>query len=141
MLSPAHDIAKYLDVQGVGVLNAMTGWSINISREPMEPDNCVTVYDTGGLEPDTDELDLMHPTIQVRVRHRKLVVAGIDTGYELAYSKHEEIRDLLILGTPLITVDSTFVLINLVTEISAIGRDDNDRHLLVANYSTIRQRV
>jgi len=140
MISPAHDIALYLAGQDVGTFAGTVGWTINVSREPMMPDDAITIYDTGGGEPDTDELDLMHPTFQVRVRARKRLLNGIDTGYEEAYSKHEQIRDLLMLGSPLVTVNSIFILINLATEISAIGRDDNDRHLLVANYNAIRVR-
>ena len=39
-----------------------------VGTEASSPDTTVTLYDTGGEGPDTDELDIERQTIQVRVR-------------------------------------------------------------------------
>lgn len=129
MNSPAHDIALYLAAQSIGTLPWTSGWAVSVALEPVSPDNAVTVYDTGGQEPDTDELDLKRPTFQVRVRSKS---------YQDAYDKQVEIRDLLILQMPISAQDSDFVGIMMTSDVLAIGRDDNNRHILVANYLAIR---
>lgn len=132
MKSPSHDLALYLDSLGIGTFAGTVGWSINVSREPVAPVDAITIYDTGGLEADTDELDLMQPTFQVRVR---------SLNFPNAYAKHEAIRDALILPGRLVTADSAYVAVNMNTDIIDLGRDDNDRHILVANYRAIRERT
>ncbi|MCW5678455.1 MAG: hypothetical protein KIT65_10975 [Xanthobacteraceae bacterium] len=136
-MSPAHLLALYLAQNGVGTFGGSAKWSISVSREPVDPPEAVTIYDTGGDGPDTDELDLLGPTIQVRVR---------GPNYAEAYAKQEEIRDLLILDQPVIvtpegaTVPAEFIGIVMQSDILAIGRDENDRHLLTANYSATKVR-
>lgn len=132
MKSPAHDLALFLAAQGVGQFGSQSIWSINVSREPASPDGTITLYDTGGEGPDTDELDLLRGTIQVRVR-------SLD--FPAAYTKHEEIRDLLILSQPINTGESIFIGIFMTSDILSVGRDDNDRHILTANYRALRERT
>lgn len=136
MRSPAHDVAVYLADQGVGTFGGNLGWSINVSREPDKPDRCVTLYDTGGAEAFA-EIKLFTPSFQVRVRAET-------GGYAAAYDKQAEIRDLLIdlQNTELGVSNETYYLgIWLEGEIISVGRDDNDRHILTANYRAERQPV
>ncbi len=132
MRSPAHDIALYLEDEGVGTFAGESTWSINVSREPDSPDGAVTVYDTGGNAADPVN-EIYEPTIQVRVRAED---------YATAYSKHEEIRDILIIPTS-VTLgagDNTWYIgIWMQSDILSIGRDDHDRHILTANYRIQRQ--
>lgn len=136
-MSPAHLIALYLASNGAGTFGGAAKWSINVSREPVNPPEAVTLYDTGGEGPDTDELDLLGPTFQVRVR---------GPNYAEAYAKHEAIRDLLILDQPITvtppgaSVPAEFIGIVMQSDILAIGRDENDRHLLTANYRATKVR-
>lgn len=121
MTSPAYTIARYLEAQGFGE------WAhnINVSLEPSEPVECITLYDTGGSDPDTDDQNLFNKTIQIRVR-------SLD--YLGAYSKLEQIRDLLI--------NNTITGINAIWmqgDILYIGRDDNDRHLFTTNFRLLIQ--
>lgn len=141
-MSPAFLIAKYLAANGVGLFPNPGGapigagpWEIAFSREPASPDMAVTIYDTGGSEPDTDALDLLNPTFQVRVRGPKTA-----QGYADAYAKQEVIRDLLILPAPVVQGTAHFIGIAMTSDILSIGRDDNDRHLLTANYRAIKLR-
>lgn len=131
-MTPALDVAKYLAASGAGVF-AGTGseqWSINAFLEPPSPDKTITVYDTGGAGPDTDEMDWQRPAFQVRVRCKV---------YKDGYAKQQAVRDLLLLVAPIVMETSTFIGINMTTDILSIGRDDNNRFLLTANYVGIRK--
>ena len=127
MISAAHDVAKYLAAQGAGTFPG----TLSVSVEPMTPVDVTTIYDTGGEPPDTDQQDLLRSTFQVRTR-------SVD--YETGYSKQTQIRDLLILPGRIVTADSAFVMISMTSDIASIGRDDQDRYLMTANYRVIRER-
>jgi len=129
--APALELADF--VAGKGGLGALHGpknssWPVHVAVEPELPMNVVTFYDATGIEPDTDELDIERPAVQVRVR-------GAD--YNEAYEKQRVIRDLLILE-PVEALTSRFFLIVLRGDIMAIGRDDKNNHILTANYSCQR---
>lgn len=130
MTSPAHELATYLASQGVGIFagNDMDEWAISVGIEPASPDKVVTLYDEGGGEPDTDDLDIFRPLVRIRVRGPK------GAGYVDAYAKHEEIRDLLITPAPLITQEIYFVGLRLASDIASQGKDDNERPVLAAVY-------
>lgn len=127
MRSLAHDLAAYLHDQGVGTFPHTTGWAINVAHEPGDPADSITIYDTGGEGPDTDQLDVERPTIQVRVR---------SDSYPDAYAKHQAIRDMLIFG-PLDLEESVVRLVQTSGPFS-LGLDDKNRHLLTANYRARR---
>jgi len=58
----------------------------NVANEPNDPDDAVTLYDTGGFGLDTDDLSPSLPTFQIRVR---------SLSYVNAYEKQRVIRDLI----------------------------------------------
>jgi hypothetical protein len=134
-MSPAHLIALFLATRGVGTFAGNVGWSINVAGEPASPPNTVTIYDTGGEGPDTDELDWLRPTLQIRVRAES---------YAEGYAKQEKIRDLLVLDQPIAITHKgkqyEFIGVAMQSDILAIGRDESDRHLLTANYRAIKVR-
>lgn len=130
MESPANDVARYLAAQGIGTFAGTSDWGVYAHVEPESPNNCITVYDTGGSGPDTDEQDLGQPEFQVRVRCVE---------YSDGYAKQVAIRDLLILGGPITMASSTFVLVDMTSDVIPLGRDDSNRFLLTANYRTIRE--
>jgi len=132
MPSTAFEVAQYLQSNGIGAFASPNQWSINVSREPTSPSDVITIYDTPGLEPDTDELDLLKPGFQVRIR-------CID--YLSGIAKHEAIRDLLILPNQLVMAGTKYISVVMSIDINSIGRDEEDRHLLVASYRTIKQRT
>lgn len=129
MRSTADDLAGYLDANSVGTLAAATGWSISFGMEPASPETAITLYDTGGLEPDTDQLDVLRPSIQVRVR-------GSD--YRAAYAKQVAIRDLLHAMPETVIEGTLYLAVTASSDILSIGRDDNDRFILTANYRVMR---
>lgn len=125
MTSPAVDMAEYLVAQGVGVLGAATGWSINAGTEPMKPDTCLTVYDTGGLGFDIDS-DIEQPGIQVRAR-------GND--YRATYAKLATVVSEL--ATP--TRIGKYVGAWLNGNIESLGKNENDHFVLVVNFYLMRE--
>lgn len=124
-MSPAHELALYLQSEGVGTF----GQDIHVSREPVSPGNVVTLYDTGGSAPANYDIELRQPTIQVRVR---------DVSYPAAQAKQEQIFGILNDIKTQAIEGSTYLGVWMTTDILSIGRDDNDRHLLTANYQVQR---
>lgn len=135
MTTPALEIAQYLADNGVGVFPSSTpgDWAIFVAQDSPTPDTTITVSDEGGGEPDTDELDIQTANVQIRVRSAKV------GGYTAAYQKHLEIRELLIHPAPLVTGTMHFIGVRMINNIANLGRDDNDRHILVATYEAQRQ--
>lgn len=126
MNSAAHDIALYLQDQGVGTF----GVDLFVGHEPTDPPDCTTIYDYPGLDADTDEMDIRQPNFQVRVRSPR---------YEVANNKHEEIfRALTEHKVGFDAPTSTFSVVVLNTDVSSLGRDANQRMILVANYRARR---
>jgi hypothetical protein len=129
--APAYDVALLLQTLGAGTFASATGWSVNVGVEPETPDTAVTVYDTPGDQPDTDELNVFWPRFQVRVR---------GPSYPAAYAKQEQIRDMLIYTQPL-TMQTSRGRVTLTSDIMALGRDDSNRHILTANYRMMRSAL
>jgi hypothetical protein len=130
-MSPAHELALHLAASGVGTFAGVNGsaWSINVSREPAKPANCITVYDTGGLDPLEIGIGSMQPTIQVRVRCQE---------YPEGYAKHREIYELLVPPVSRIIGGHEYVGIFPQGDIGDLGRTDNDLFVLTANYRVNR---
>lgn len=134
--SPAYEIARYLEGEGAGVWApdaAASDWHISVAQSGDRPDTTIVLQDEGGGEPDTGELDIQDFTLHVRVRSAK------GDGYNAAYAKQAEIRELLIQPSPLVTANMYFIGARMVGNIANLGRDQNDRHILMATYQLQRQ--
>lgn len=126
----------FLADQGVvGEFGGNADWSVHATREPIAPANIVTLYDTGGPAAAQVDIDLRIKRIQVRVR-------AVD--YDEGYSRQELIHSAL--AQPGVEDPQTrdigegaYIGIWLVSDIIAIGRDENDRQILTANYEAHRQ--
>ena len=124
MNSPAHDIALYLQSTGLGDL----GTTLFVGNEPATPDEVTTIYDYPGDGDDTDELD-EQPRFQVRTRG----------SYETAYHQQLEIKDALTRPTTgIVAPTSVFSLIVSINSIASLGRDGNQRYIMVASYRARR---
>ena len=69
--SPADIVRRVLIDLGLGVDPPSTPWPVFASGEPDTPDNCITVYDTAGLDHGRSMIDgelFGHNGVQVRVR-------------------------------------------------------------------------
>ncbi len=132
MRSPAYSVARYLESNGFGVFGSPAGWSINVASEPDTPDTAITVYDTGGETPDTDQLD-RHPTFQVRVR---------GPNYDDAYAKIDDIAYFLANARPGVLDGTRYAAFVITSDIASLGKDDNNRHQLTVNFRVpIAERV
>ncbi len=127
--SPAHDIAEYLqDIVGTSI-GGSASWSLFVGLEPASPDRCITVYDTPGV-PAVPDANHYEPSVQVRVR-------GVD--YRDVYEKAVEIRQWLIVPRTREIDERRYVGVWPEGDISSLGRDENNRHRLVATYRIIRE--
>ncbi len=133
MNSAAVDTASYLASQGAGTFGGLTGWAVYVAKEPTLPDSTITVYDTAGFLPDPDNGVFM-PGIQIRIRDSA-------NDYRTAYSKAEEVRDILIYPTDVVLGGTTYIGWFQQGSIEQIGFDDNDRVIVVLNFNIIRQEA
>jgi len=139
MSSPAVELAQYVADELGYVFGGNSDWSFHATREPAEPANVVTFYDTDGRDPLViDGAEILQPAIQVRARSFDYLEA-----YEVQKAVYDVLQQpgLAELDTDLAREIGTgrYIGINLAGDIIAIGRDDNDRQLVVANYTLIRQ--
>ncbi|MAK86392.1 MAG: hypothetical protein CMK96_05525 [Pseudomonas sp.] len=128
MNSPAHDTALYLTAfSAFGSFGGVADWPVYVGREPLEPEDVVTCYDTGGAPGPL--IDLRKPTVQVRLRANSYNAGWqkINAAYEaLVQPIAEAAPDVLILGwVP-------------ISEVAYIGRDDHDRALFTVNFEVMR---
>jgi hypothetical protein len=128
MRSPARDTAAYLVTQGVtGAFGGASGFPVYVGREPLEPVDVVTCYDTGGGAGAL--IDLRRPTVQVRVR-----AADYDAGWQ----KINAIFEALSAPTMVAVPDATILVWAQASDVSFIGRDDKDRPIFTANFEVLR---
>lgn len=130
MKSPADDLAGFLESKGIGSRRATAGWNISVGTEPAAPTTAVTLYDTGGGAPDTGELDVFNPTVQVRVR---------GNSYPEAYAKANDVMKALILAPVMTLNGSRYAFIVAETDILSLGKDENDKDIFTANFRAMRQ--
>jgi hypothetical protein len=127
-MNPASEDIKDMITQSGGA--GTFGTDVFISHEPPTPNKVVTIFDTGGFGPDL-ATDIYNPTVMVRIR-------GAGNGYQAAYAKAELIRDLLH-GVHNETWNSTrYILIQALSDIMYIERDEKTRPILSVNFRIIR---
>lgn len=89
MSSPADQIASKVPNT---VLEGSTGWTLVIGDLPSEPNKVVSFYDTGGMNP--------HPALLLDFRSVQVLVRGEPKTYGDAYTKAQQIKDVLLGITP-----------------------------------------
>jgi hypothetical protein len=114
------DITNYIDTN----TNLTQGEDLFIGTLPANVDNCVGIFQSGGVEP-TTYLDIIKPTIQILVRN---------TNYEDAQKQAYEIYDLMhqiynrtLGGTYIFTIFA-------LQEPTDIGEDETGRAVFTGNY-------
>jgi len=127
MNPPSEDIKDIITQSGgAGTFGA----NVFIRNEPSRPDDCVTIYDTGGFPADL-ATDLYLPTVQIRVRGR----VG---GYKTAWEKAKLIKDILHGIHNEVWNATRYLLISAMGDILNIGKDDRGRPVFTLNLSTMR---
>jgi len=127
MNSPADDIKDILEA-------AVSSWSFGtnlfVALEPPSPNEVVSVFDTGGFDPDSNT-DLENPTVMVRVR-------GDRGGYTETYSRARDVKDNLHELANETWNGTRYIGIWQVGDILFIGMDENDRPVFTLNFRIMR---
>lgn len=133
-MSMAYTVAQLLAVAGIGAFNSQAAgdWSINVGVEPANPNKTITLYDTGGDGPDTDEMDVDRKTIQVRVRAHSRADAS---------AKIHEVRAYLLTREEKISGSKRLFGAFVTSDAAEIGRDDNGRSIFTVNFRTLSNEV
>jgi hypothetical protein len=128
--SPAADILTKLQT----FTGLLTGWTAGVTREPDSPDKCITIYDTGGGDPNPALL-IDEPTIQIRVRG----AAGA-AGYAAAYTLCDAIKNKVLgIAAWTLTGIGRYTGAWMLGDVNSIGYDGNNRPLLTMNFRVIRE--
>lgn len=124
------DMKDILVADGVGVFGGGGTWSIYIGLEPPDPDQVITLYDTGGNDPNP-RLLIDFQTFQVRVR-------GLPGEYQETYVKMQDARDSL-LALPSQTINTTlYDGVWQTGDVAFIGQGES-RPIFTANFRVIRE--
>jgi hypothetical protein len=131
MNTPAQDTAVYLaSLVGFGAFGGATDWSLYVGREPLEPINVITVYDTGGQPPvGKTGAQVRYTTVQARIRAKE---------YGEGWQKGDDIVRALVLNTDQATVGGRNVAWSATTDVTFIGRNEADYALFTVNFNLIR---
>lgn len=130
MGSPAVELAHYLAAEGVTApFGSNEVWSVHVSREPVAPAEVVTLYDTPGANAELIADELKVSGLQVRTRSRD---------YDEGYAHHVAIFRALAVPRERVIGLHRYVSIAPAGDILSLGRDENDRFLLTANYAVER---
>lgn len=134
MAVPSNGAKSLLVAASVGSNTPTDDWSIHLSKMPASPDRAIAIFDSGGAENPNPKWLLDYKTIQVRVRGRV-------NDYTTAYQKIVDAQDVL-LGLPAQTVGGDrWDGITCISDITFLGRDDNDRPELVVNFRIIIEQA
>jgi len=127
MNPPSEDVKDMVtESNGIGTF----GTDVFIAHSPPSPNECVTIYDTGGYNPDL-ATDIENPTVEFLVR-------GKVGGYKDAWSKADTIKSLLHGVHGSIVNGTRYILIRAVSDILFLGLDEKNRPELSINFSMMR---
>lgn len=121
------EVAQHLHNNSIGSL----GTSLFKSYMPESPDACISVLDTGGLEPSID-IPVTNPTFQVFIR---------STTYSAGRNQLDSVRSVLHkqMNTQLVPNGIYFYYIFAISDGGHIGRDDNGRDMFSINFRCKRR--
>jgi len=122
MNSPSEDVKDILE----DGLSLVFGTDLFRTFEPEKPDLCVTIYDTGGYDPQSNYV-YEYPTITIRCRGNKF-------GYDEAYAILKDIQGALHDRHGETWNGTKYVGIWAVGDINPLGYDDSNRPLLSLNF-------
>jgi hypothetical protein len=130
---PALDIKDILEAESSLALTFAT--DLFVGKEPPNPNNSVTIFDTPGRRPMlgiSTGNDYFFPSVQVRVRNEDYT-----TGWNLINDIKEKLH-----GRANETWNGAYyALIECVIEPSLLGWDDNDRVWFVTTFDLQRRAV
>lgn len=131
MNSTADDVKEMLETESS--LGLVFPTNLFVGREPTSPDNCVTLFDTGGFGP-LVTLDgannYFYPSIQVLVRNRSYP-AAYDLIHSIVSTLHGRSNEVID-GT-------TYLSIVCASEPAFLDWDENGRVHFVSNFHIQRR--
>jgi hypothetical protein len=120
MKAPSQDIAQIIQDASLHTF----GTDLFSNAQPSKPNECVSIYDTGGDSPEARYV-YDRPTVQIRVRNN---------GYAEAYATIAAIR-AAVHGKNNLTVNGTrYIQILQQGDIIYVGTDDQERSELTLNF-------
>lgn len=128
----SEDIKDFLESESSLALTFAT--DLFIAKQPLSPDNCVTIYDTPGAPPalwfDASEV-YDYPSIQIRIRN---------INYLNGYSMAQALKTYLH-GQAHITINSTYYsLIQCMGDPAFLEWDEKGRVHFIINFNLQRRR-
>lgn len=114
------DITTYIDSN----TSLTAGTNLFIGTLPANVDNCVGIFQSGGVEP-TTYLDVIKPTIQVIVRN-----TNYETAQQLSYQIYDLLHQLYKITMGSTEIYTVFAL----QEPTDIGEDETGRAVFTGNY-------
>lgn len=135
MRPPSRDIAAMLEDE----YGYVFGTDIFVARQPSEPDEVVTVYDTPGSSPaltlgGRSDSDYSYPSVQVRLRTPA-------PSYPDGYQALENIKEALHGRQGEVRQGVKYELIAASSDVAQLDYDDNNRAQLVLNFALQRTPV
>jgi len=131
-----EEIAARLISQGVGIQGSTASWSVFKGWEPEIPDQCISIYETGGNPNQPHDGDLLDvPTFQLRVRG-----ANTSTGYPAARTKIAAARTAIEGMTAGLFSNRYYCQVTANHEALSLGHDATHRPRLVINFTALRSR-
>jgi hypothetical protein len=130
MNAPSVDIVDMLEADSA--LGLVFATNLFIGKEPIEPDDCVTVYDTAGFAPQItfDSALYSYPSVMIRVRAKH---------YTDAWDMINEIK-VLLHGRAQETWNGTlYSVIEVVSDPGLIDYDENNRPRFMMNLNLQRR--
>ena len=129
MSSPSEGIRDLLAAANVGIFATQAGWSIQIGKEPISPDQTITIFDSGGSDPSPKWL-LDYPSIQLRVR-------GLPGDYLATRAKALECKNALLAADSQTLNGDRWDSVTMAGDISFLDYDQQDRPRFVLNFRLI----
>jgi hypothetical protein len=135
------DIKDLLVNASIGAFASDADWAINISHEPATPDNCITIYDTGGPRPSyhftASTRGMLYSDFQVRVRGNSYLAVWNRMQDILVVIDH--IGRFVVSGDSSAESDVVYSDIQKTTEAEFLKKDANERTIFVCNFRAFRQ--
>jgi hypothetical protein len=123
-----EDVLEILTDSGAAALGLTFKSNLFVASEPAEPDAVVTLYDTGGYDPDI-HVTLDRPTLQIKARNNS---------YLAGYAVLEAVRRYLATQLNRTVSGTRYLAFWPVGDINALGRDEKNRALFTINFRTMR---
>ena len=133
MNSTAQDIKDVLVSDGLGTYAAITGWGIYIGKDPDKPDSVITVFDTGGFEPDYVFNNAIQP-----LEHKTIMIHVRNQDYGAGYTKMQAVIDALDQRDRWTVGDVKYHGIFRQGDAAFVGFDDHNRGIWSVNFRVHR---